>query len=203
MLRPLHQLITLRRFATGAQLTEAVQQLPDVPESWKKVRRQVASEEQAAIRIKVSVQELAATCNRHAVWFANFGGSETCRFCVSSSNDRLFFAGLDWCISLQYVMSTSGSHIGVYITPFANSWDSNDPPANVDISIKAHVVCNATSSDCWGEWIYVLGSKVDAGWLDFWDVGFMPNAWDEAAWAAKGLPLSGDLVAELRHLIIR
>lgn len=32
------------------------------------------------------------------------------------------------------------------------------------------------------------------GWPDFLKVGPMAGGWDDAAWAAKGLPTDGDLV---------
>lgn len=40
------------------------------------------------------------------------------------------------------------------------------------------------------------------GWADFFKVGPMPGGWDEAGWAAKGLPTTGDLVLELEVLSI-
>jgi hypothetical protein len=35
------------------------------------------------------------------------------------------------------------------------------------------------------------------GWADFFSLGPMAGGWDEAAWAAKGLPTSGQLTIKL------
>lgn len=70
----------------------------------------------------------------------------------------------------------------------------------------------ATDSLKWGGWDEWGGSEsevsrkaihcfkaggVGRGWRDFFDVGPMPGGFDEAAWAAKGLPTSGQIVLKL------
>jgi hypothetical protein len=40
----------------------------------------------------------------------------------------------------------------------------------------------------------MLAGNTGFGWSDFFEVGTMAGGWDEAAWAAEGLPTSGELV---------
>jgi len=57
----------------------------------------------------------------------------------------------------------------------------NQPPG--------HAGCTTTSP--------VLPGDRGYGYRDFFDLGTMAGGWDEAAWAAKGLPTSGQLAITL------
>jgi hypothetical protein len=40
--------------------------------------------------------------------------------------------------------------------------------------------------------------EYDVAWEDLFDLGAMAGGWDEAAWAARGLPVEGDLKLTLK-----
>lgn len=37
-------------------------------------------------------------------------------------------------------------------------------------------------------------------WSDYFNISHMAGGWDASAWAAKGLPMTGDMVLKLRML---
>lgn len=192
----LSKLITLRRFASRAQVADVMKEGMYWPASWKRGQRQLLTEP-PVITYHCSVQELAAT------WIDNSHNHlPTGIIHTDVGHDSIILGGLKWSLELSCHTKASGTRMGIFIRP------EHDAPVGIYVKMKAHVVCKATNTDRWGEWNYVLGCDSyhddadDGGWSDFWEAGFMPNGWDEAAWAAKGLPLSGDLVVELSRLSI-
>jgi hypothetical protein len=80
--------------------------------------------------------------------------------------------------------TTGGSSVGLYLQPL-NAPQGTFWGAHVTIAVAG---CPAFSQEV------IVQAPCLSGTSDFFKPGPMAGGWDEAAWAAKGLPTSGKLV---------
>jgi hypothetical protein len=92
--------------------------------------------------------------------------------------------GVSWDILLKtsWDAAAEGARLGLRVS-------SSNIPANMSCSFSYSLTCGdvARSSTC------RVRGDMSHGWPDFFRLGCMRGGWDEAAWVAKGLPLTGEL----------
>jgi hypothetical protein len=103
--------------------------------------------------------------------------------------------GLSWELMIECVFDKAwhgaGSRLGVYCVP------RNLPKGT-------YATCSYQLQYTISSPTHTLDAVLDRlqtggqGWRDFFDLGVMAGGWDEAAWAAKGLPSHGTLQLKLK-----
>jgi hypothetical protein len=88
-------------------------------------------------------------------------------------------------LSFSWDAGEKGAKIGLYLMP------QNVPRGAIYSCSFSAVVHGGRSNSITTP---MLASNTGRGWPDFFDVGAMAGGWDEAAWAAEGLPTSGELI---------
>ena len=111
---------------------------------------------------------------------------------VLKSTHSCLLGGISWGIELHAYPSEQGTMLGLYTRAK---------------SLPSASICHCTySMECVGVAMAVTkgsqlfqkkGEKSAWGWHNFFRVGVMSGGFDEAAWAAKGLPTSGNIVLKL------
>lgn len=189
-LRPqLQRLLLSRQGSASADVTvdQIKAEVPEAPASWLLPRR--ASKQVSSVQLQWSIDVAAIRAAAETAAQKRQASS------ITQSTASAPFMGITWGIGHQCFWdaadaSKQGVVFGVYAT--ANN-------------LLAGAVCRATfSMECDDPAArYTLthrfkpGLQGGLGWRDYFRTGPMPTGFDEVAWAAKGLPTSGQLVLRL------
>jgi hypothetical protein len=111
---------------------------------------------------------------------------------ILKSPHSCLLGGISWGLELYCHHSREGTKIGLYAR-------ARSLPSGSLCRCTYHIECVGVDG------VYVKGTKLfhnerdRSAWgrPDFFKLGPMAGAFDEAAWAAKGLPASGNIVLQL------
>ena len=113
---------------------------------------------------------------------------------VLKSTPTCLLGGINWGIELYAYPKAEGTMIGVYAR-------AKSLPAGAlcecSYSIECVGVALGVNSAKASKLFHNLERKTAWGWRDYFSLGPMSGGFDEAAWAAKGLPTSGSIVLKL------
>uniref|UniRef100_A0A383VJQ4 BACK domain-containing protein n=1 Tax=Tetradesmus obliquus TaxID=3088 RepID=A0A383VJQ4_TETOB len=187
LVAPLSLLVSYRLIVPGNGVTaDALAQIRGAPDSWGRGVRQLAATDGVRMHWRLPVEQLAAACRE------SFAGNKQVRLTSPASTPPL--GGVAWrlgvrCKPHQPRNGAAGVRIGLLA-------ESCEAPHDIFRAFSATFGCRgarsrkATCDD---------GSVSGCGPSNFFRVGTMSAAggWDEAAWAAKGLPTAGELLLSL------
>lgn len=182
----LKSLISLIRLTGGNQPTIAdLGRMSGAPKSWLLGGRQLIKEQPAVLEWQLPVAQLSAACKKAA--------EQNKLECIASPLSPPMGA-LPWQMTVHCTVKETGVQVGFFVGPGRRYAAGK----GVFLKFTASVNCSFL-----GERTLDTGF-VDAssawGWPDYFGAGPMQGGWDEVAWAAKGLPTSGDLVFNLKML---
>ena len=183
----LKKLLMLRIAVPKATAVVLQSEVPGAPSSWALGQRSIVPVSKVVLRWELDVSTLRDAAQRCAV--------EQKRQYLTSPGVTPPLGGLAFVISVgcepEVAESSSAVTIRVEAAPrdvppdatysfnFVLSTAGVTPPI-----VRSAKSMPLTSGECYG-------------WPDFFSVGPMEGRWDEAAWAAKGLPADGSLVLRL------
>jgi len=151
--------------------------VPDAPASWLLGCRQ---EKQAPEFVEdvwqLPITELKEACIRAAADKQAVG--------LVSPGEFAPLYGRTFAFMLECIGSDDGTMIGAYLRPSLGTLDTVTH-MQFNVAVHPHQAKDASG---------VVEARSWWGWHDFFDIGVMSGGWDEAAWAAKGLPTTGELV---------
>jgi hypothetical protein len=144
------------------------------PACWALPQRATQPVSSAQVTWEVPIDKLRAAAHR------SVAGNSTVSlrsFCSTAPVD-----GMSYDINVECSPKEGGSCIGVF-------GRATNAPCDLfwsfDMTMRAPGLARTVSSR--------MGRGAGYGWRDFFDLPAMAGGWDEAAWAAKGLPTSGTL----------
>jgi hypothetical protein len=105
-----------------------------------------------------------------------------------SENSSAPIGGMAWRPRFELLNDLEG---GVLLGLFAGPVDV---PANMFYKFSYNLTCQGVARN--GTSGFTKDSR-SCGWANFFDLGPMAGGWDEAAWAAKGLPATGEVMVQL------
>jgi hypothetical protein len=187
------------KLATGgapvpAEVYSLMPAVPAVPAAWRLGTRQLITADPVQLVWKLPVRKIAQACRDSAA-----GNKTVCIYCPISSP---VFGGTAWRLLLVCEQAHDNGErvtkVGLYATPGKSSRMFGD---DVVVVWKFTIAC--TSAGIIHE-LQCPGSCSDYGLDNLFDVRVKSEAggWDEAAWAAKGLPVSGEVELTLRMLSV-
>jgi hypothetical protein len=183
----LKQLMLARLADPLCELTEAIltEQVPQAPASWLRQARPPSARDLSngvQLRWTLDVETVRAVF-RHE-------GDER-NVVELTSPESALLGGLWWCMTLrrEWDSQKEGDRIGVYVM------SGNGPPGGF-VSFSFTVECLA-GSDVLQCFLTAQQQRIASlsGWGhdDFFEIGTITGGWDDAVWAAKGLPAAGDI----------
>lgn len=175
----LSQLVSIRRtlHIGSERFQQELARMAGAPNSWQLGQRQLVPALLASLVWRLPVQQLKDACAE-----AFLHNQDT----VTISPNTPPMSGF----ACSMVVTASRTEDGVAI-------DIGPQPSFIrdhfNVNIQCAISCNG-----------ILRQDIFRGvtrgyllsWMDFLQVGSMPGGWDEAAWVAKGLPTTGDLVLQ-------
>jgi hypothetical protein len=193
----LKRLITVRihvlvKQGSMAVLARVLGHLPRVPAAWQLGQRQIIASDGVRLVWRLPVEWIAKACRD------SFAGNRTIVTRCTDGSPPL--GGVSWSLQLRcHPKATSGAHgtgIVLDVVP-------HEPHLMVGVDTLLVFTC---SISCHGitQVKACPGSYFSFGFVDFFKLGIMSagGGWDEAAWAAKGLPTSGELEITLHMLSV-
>lgn len=185
-LRPhLKQLVMMR--SAKASITAAVlkSQLADAPPSWLLGKRIITPVNDVQLTWELSVGDLRDTAKRCA--------AERKVHYLASPDSTPPLGGLDFRLMVvcRPEVSSGAASIDMIVAP-ADRWIPSDAWCSYTVKLSAPPL-TAFSTEAQ----YKLRRKAFSCFPNFFKVGPMAGGWDEAKWAAKGLPASGTLAVKL------
>lgn len=177
----LKELLLLRRILwnrQGGEFKAELASIEDTPKSWQLDQRQIVPIVPARVVWQLSVQHLKQACLK---------AYEEQKSEVLLSRHSPPISGFAWRFTLDIEAKEAGVTLNVYFGPVKMS-------TSFFLSFHFSLNCNGKAAQQ-----RVPCMKGNYTWHidEFPDVGVMAGGWDEAAWAAQGLPTEGDLVFEL------
>jgi len=171
------QLLMMQLGSSGKGVTAAdfTRQLPGAPSSWvlpKRVSRQVSSVQLTWMLEVEAVRDAARSSASQQKTISMHP------HCVTPPLEGLVFS-----LHLHVKPQEQGAQLGLFVRT------RNTPP-------DTFYSCSFTISTCQRSKhrdASLAHGHAGKGWSDFFKLGTMAGGWDEAAWAAKGLPTSGQL----------
>lgn len=177
----LQQLMGLRRSSGDCSYAQGIAKIKGAPSSWHLSQRQLLPAVAETVRLGFPVQQLREACQNAYATQKRFLWQSPLTAPVS---------GIAWSIGLYCIMEGGGVNVSVLIEPHGVPqgffYGLKFVATRNGHRIRYHVHRQQTRN--FGDWFKVRG------------VGCMAGGWDEAAWAAAGLPVTGDLVFELEVL---
>jgi hypothetical protein len=175
----LRSLLSLKQVASAELLADAVVSLTDIPSSWQLGPRQLRPlADGVRLQWRLPVQQLKAACR------TSFTKQKTVNIDSPESSGPM--GGLAWQLKVLCVQQDGGTVVGLYAQPWKLS-------ADMWYKCKFTVTWEGVEASSRG-----TPTTVCRGFEDFFGLGPMAaGGWDEAAWAAKGLPTSGETLLQL------
>lgn len=179
-LKQLRHLLLLRRTLmdrAGVDFQDGLTRMQGIPKSWQLGQRQQVPMLAASVVWRIPVQHLKQTSQQAFT-------DKKAMYLYSPNTPPI--SGFDWKLQLSFQVVEKGVQLGVYVVP-------SRPTQSFYHSIQCVVKCHKLPP------LHLLGVSLSSGmgWSKFFRCKPLADGWDEAVWAAKGLPTAGDLVLKL------
>jgi hypothetical protein len=174
-----HQLAT----RCGVVPTSVSEQIQDAPAAWLLGTRQIVASDGVRLVWRLPAEQLAQACRD------SFAGNKVIFIHSPSSSPPL--GGLSWDIEVMCTQQERDGVRGTLVGVYAH--DHGGPP-DVFYVFSCTLASGSVSRS-----ISCCGDLHEQGWANFFTMEPMVEGggWDEAAWAAKGLPTTGELELSL------
>jgi hypothetical protein len=183
-LQPQLKRLLFMKMTKTTEVGTSIAEIPDVPASWLLPAHGIQPVSSISLDWRVDVAAIRQT--------AQISSSQrTTSSMISAASSPL--GGIRWCIELccKWDPSKQGSTIRVSACP-------KSLPAGSFWRCTFSLECVAAAAVRPRMTETCLDSKrPSCGWGYFFGLGAMPGGFDDAAWAAKGLPTSGSVVLKL------
>jgi hypothetical protein len=184
---PLKQLVSYKLLTASDSVTpETLSEIRGAPDSWSRNARQRVAAEGVCMQWRLSVEKIAQACRQ---CFAN-----NTVVSLNSPGHTPPLGGVVWRMQVHVQMQrrngVSGVTVGLYLGPGGgaarNVFRMYSGTLECASARRATLRCDQ-------------GNLHGRGYPDFFRVGLMSEGggWDEATWAAKGLPTSGEVELSL------
>jgi hypothetical protein len=188
----LRSLLSLKRVASAEELASKLKDFDDdLPARWQLGPRQITPLADGVLfEWRLPVEQLRQACRKSCrlqqhVWLDSRWGSSSC--CSS----RAPFGGISWHMCVGCHQVDGGKVVGLYAGP------------DVVDSVPAGMYCRVKATASWqGAKMEMdfIHNRSDCGDSNYPDLEPMAgDGWDDAVWAAAGLPTSGDMLLQLSH----
>ena len=178
---PLSQLLLMRQANPAKPLTagDVKEFLPDAPPSWLLQPRAHKPVSSVSLQWSVAID---------AIRVAAVGSAQQQVVQLQSSTMTPPMGGVSFRVLLQCIWDATaqGSTVGMFVTPV-------NIPVGAFCSMSCSLECEQFQNGPHFPQGHVLTGYNGKGWRDYFSTGAMSGGWDEAAWAAKGLPTTGEL----------
>jgi hypothetical protein len=180
LLRELSTLLTIRITMPDFQVTaqELQRHFVNPPTSWALPRRALHPVSSVQLTWQLPVSELLAAVHCSI--------RDNAIRAVQSARSTPPLSGIEFVIRLHCVPENGSCHAGLFALPLSL-------PADLCASFKFRLHIPGTQLDMCLPTPQLNSRKHFWGWTDFFGTSTMPGGWDEAAWKAQGLPMSGTL----------
>jgi hypothetical protein len=178
----LRDLLPLKIIAWQEDLAGAVEEMQAIPASWRLGPRQIRPlEDSVRLEWRLPVEQLKQACRD------SFTQQKTVDIIGPRSAP---LGGVAWRLKITCKQGEGGTMVGLYAGPMRL-----DVPASVHFKFKCSVVWQnakrTLSSAC-------LKGSSGWGYANYFKLQPVAgDGWDEAVWAAAGLPAAGDMLLEL------
>ena len=183
----LQKLLIMRQANPNGVCADAVRKaLPDAPVSWHsncRAHKQLSSPVRMQWAVEVAALKAAAQSSAQSGRLVELQSYPANQLSAP-------LGGVRFSIEIQCQCQKPGdapaSTIGVFVMPY-------NLPAGTYYNVSYTLQCDPhVSQRLGGSQVIKWGSGM--GWPNLFGLDAMPNGWDDAAWSAKGLPLTGQLV---------
>jgi hypothetical protein len=181
-LRPQLSILLMLRCAKAAltsQPKDLLKLVPDAPASWALGRRQTKAVSSVSMTWNLPVDKLQDAARRCT--------AEKDRIAIDSHDRTAPLGGIAFALSAEFTPHDAGCEVGLF------AYAANLPEDGY-YSFYYQIESAGTVNKGWSP---VMPTYIGFGLQDFFSLGAMAGGWDEAAWAAKGLPASGLLQVQL------
>jgi hypothetical protein len=167
--------------------------LPACPASWLKGPRLIQPAKPLVVSRTLDVAFLQNQAKD--VHSERLGGSGKTVTCTISPQRGALLGGCRWSPGFTFTKGHRGVTIGLSVCLSEESAIVDDRDTTVFYQFDCEVSCFGITRKASSG--LTNSSRRGVVWEDFFGVGPMANGWDEAAWAAKGLPTEGELVVQM------
>jgi hypothetical protein len=179
--RQLKALLSLKHLAAADQLVQLSKQIFDAPASWQLGPRQLRPlSDGVRLQWQLPVEQLKQACKD------SFAQQRSIEFFSPECSPPL--GGLAWQLRLTCAQHAGGTVVGLWVGP-------RNPPAGVFYSCRCSLQWDGVPQTLQGTPCPSVKFKGYRNYLQLEPMA--AGGWDEAAWAAKGLPTSGEMLLQL------
>jgi hypothetical protein len=183
--KQLRSLASYKLVTAGDSMPEAaLHSIPNLPAAWKLGKRQLIKAEEVRLEWQLPVKQIAAACEE------SFAGDK--RVVLDSPSKSPPLGGGRWQMTVRCEQDVEDGERGTVV--WLGVTLSELPADELMRVYRCTIVCNGKNREL------ACPTAHDFASCGYWlDVAIMPDGgWDEAAWAAEGLPTSGELLLSLQ-----